>query len=240
MGSKSKSGHSPASGGRGGQYRVGMQARGPIRQPKLRDVGKALGGRERAVIVRPELPIAAVLLLLAGPEGDYRVIFTKRTSKVEHHKGEISFPGGVREPVDKTLEQTALRETHEEVGVKPTDVKVLGAFDDIVTRSNIHVTPFVGWMAYPYEFKPFADEVAEILPVPLPHLLLPENIIDETREVDGKKFKMRSYKYGDHIIFGATAMMVRRFLDIVYPGLAEPWQMSPRANGVPQSGPPPL
>ena len=183
------------------------------------DIRHVLSQRERNVINDPRFYPAGVLVPLYEKEGEYYVVFTKRTSNVEHHKGEISFPGGAYDKKDGEIEFTALRETYEEIGVMMQDVEVLGKLDDMVTRSNFAVTPLVGVVPYPYDFKINEIEVAELLEVPISHLLDKRNLIQETREFNGVTHVMQSYQFKDHVIFGATAMMLRQFLDLVFPGL---------------------
>ncbi len=181
------------------------------------EIARILSQRQRNVINDPRFYPAGVLVLLYEKEGEYYVVFTKRTSNVEHHKGEISFPGGAFDQGDETVEYTALRETYEEVGVTAQDVEILGRLDDMVTRSNFAVTPIVGTMPYPYSFKINEIEVAELLEVPISHLLDRRNLIQETREFNGVTHVMQSYQYREHVIFGATAMMLRQFLDLIFP-----------------------
>lgn len=167
-------------------------------------------------------PLAAVLLLLYEQEGILHVLFTKRTELVEHHKGQISFPGGSYEPDDGDLRYTALRETFEEIGVNPEDVEIIGELDDIVTNSNFLVSPYVGRLKRlgPYPFVSNTQEVAEILHVPLDHLLEEANIIEQVQEREGEVVVVHSYRFGDHLIFGATARIMRSLLDLLKPALA--------------------
>ena len=160
--------------------------------------------------------LAAVLILIYEHEGRHYVVFQKRTNKVDAHKGEISFPGGGRDPEDADLIATALRETHEEIGAHPSDIEILGRLDDMVTRSNFLVTPYVGWLArYPYEWVFSADEVAYLLEVPIDHLQHPDTLIADRRMVNGTEFVMPSYQFGDELIWGATARMLTNFLDLL-------------------------
>lgn len=163
---------------------------------------------------------AAVALLLYESAGAYHIIFTMRTSKVEHHKSEISFPGGARDPDDADVLATALRESDEEIGVRPDDVEVLGLLDDMVTISHFRVTPVVGVIPYPYEFRANEHEVAEILHVPLDHLLDAANQFEEERERNGLRVRMQSYRFQDVVIWGATARMLRQFLTLIFPDQA--------------------
>ena len=157
----------------------------------------ALAGRRRLEIAERAGYPAAVTLLLYEDGGEYHVILTARTSKVEHHKNEVSFPGGARDPGDLDALATALRETDEEIGVRPEDVEVLGALDDLVTVSKFRVTPFVGVIPFPYEFRPNPHEVAEILQVPVSHLLDAANHFEEERERAGTRVRMRSFRFRD-------------------------------------------
>lgn len=159
---------------------------------------------------------AAVLILIYDHEGGQRVVFQKRTDKVDAHKGQISFPGGGQDPGDSSLVFTALRETHEEIGVQPEDVDILGEIDQIKTISNFIVTPYVGWLKYfPYEWRFSEDEVAYLLEVPLDHLANPANFVPDHRLIGGHEVILPSYRWGDDLIWGATGRMVSNFLDIV-------------------------
>lgn len=173
----------------------------------------------------PGIPPAGVLLLIYDHAEGPRIIFQKRTHHVRDHKGQISFPGGATDPEDETVLHTALRETHEEIGVHPDDVEVMGQLDDMVTVSNFRVTPFVGWLKrYPYEWR-FSDiEVAYLLEVPLGHLLKPETLAPDRRLINGREYVFSSYQWGDDLIWGATARMLTNFLDIVasLPGMPGP------------------
>ncbi len=156
---------------------------------------------------------AAVLIALL-PYDDPQVVLTVRSHQVEHHKGEISFPGGALDSVDEHPMAAALREADEEVGIRAEHVEVLGEQSHYRTMSDFHVTPYVGLLdRAPYPFRPLAIEVGEIITPTLSHLLDPANIAFERRERDGQVFHMREYWYEGHRIFGATATMLGRFLD---------------------------
>ena len=140
---------------------------------------------------------------------------TKRSDNVEHHKGEISFPGGMREEKDNTLLDTALRETDEEMGVQPRHVEILGELDDTPTNSRFLIHTYVGTIPYPYDFKPSDGEVAEVLEVPISALAARENMRDEVRIIDGELVNTPTYAYNGHFIFGATARILERFLELL-------------------------
>lgn len=141
------------------------------------------------------------------------VLLTLRTDKVEHHKGQISFPGGVKEPGDASLRETALRECWEEIGVPVSQVEIIAELADVPTFvSGFHVRPFVGLVRGKPEFQPNPHETAEILLVPLAHLLDPTNMVLETLEHNGVGFKAKAYHYGSYRIWGATARMLSDFM----------------------------
>ena len=163
------------------------------------------------------MPTAAgVLLILHERPAGPHVIFQKRTDSVRDHKGQVSFPGGAVDPGDESTMHTALRETHEEIGVDPAHVEVFGRLDDMVTVSNYLVTPYVGWLdRYPYEWNVSDREVAYLLEVPLDHLRDPKNLIPDRRVINGREYEFQSYQFGDDLIWGATARMLGNFLDIL-------------------------
>ena len=156
-----------------------------------------------------------MLLLLYVKDGKHCVLLNKRTERVEHHKGEISFPGGTRDPADASLLDTALRETCEEMGVGPQDVEVLGELDDAQTTTSYLISPYVGAIPYPYDFAPSDGEVAEVLEVPLDALLDPDNARDEVRIADGLRVSSPVYSYRGHLIHGATARILDRLLGLL-------------------------
>ena len=176
----------------------------------------------RALDLPPTAREAAVLLLLYGHEGEEGVVLTVRTDTVEHHKSQISFPGGGHDPEDVDLTATALREAWEEVGVHPDDVEIIGRLDDAFTVSNFRVAPFVGVLRrWPYAYAPSPIEVAEVLEVPLRHLLDPATRVEEMRRLeDGRTYVGPAYYYHHHRIWGATARMLEEFLDLLQGGTA--------------------
>ncbi len=184
----------------------------------LSEFERFLNGRTRTQIPSEGRPIAAVLIGLFGPAPDHKIVYTVRTSHVEHHKGEISFPGGGKDPEDATLVETALRESYEEVGIEPKDVTILGLMDDIVTRSKFVVTPVVAYIErHPYPFVAQPREVEKVLEVPLSHLRDPRNLAPHPDDPTGQRIKIQSYRFGEHMIWGATAHMTARFLNLLNP-----------------------
>jgi 8-oxo-dGTP pyrophosphatase MutT (NUDIX family) len=174
-----------------------------------------LSTRDRRIIENPSFAHAAVLVPLFMKGEDCHIIFTKRTDTVRYHKGEISFPGGVFDETDSELERTALREAFEEIGLKENDVQIIGVLDDIVTITQFIVTPFVGVFPYPYSFELSPIEIAELIEVPL-SALLDEGCLSEREIIRGTgKEVVLAYQYQDHVIWGATARILKQFLDLI-------------------------
>lgn len=187
---------------------------------RFRDkIRRILSQREKQTIVFTNAPLApaAVLIPLYERDGEYYILFTKRTERLEHHKGQISFPGGARHQEDRDLLDTALRETFEEVGVKPGDVEILGELDRMGTvTSNFLITPFVGIIPYPYTFTVSEDEIEELVEVPISALLDKENYREERHEYEGRTYVGSFFDCGGKVIWGATAKILKQFLDLVF------------------------
>lgn len=139
----------------------------------LARIRTALAARGPRTLAIPAFRPAAVLVpLLARPAGP-TLLFTRRTETVPHHKGEISFPGGGREPGEDAV-AAALREAHEEVGLPPASVEVLGTLDELPSIARYVVTPIVAAVrAPPAAFRAAAFEVTEPFELPLARLLDP-------------------------------------------------------------------
>ena len=155
--------------------------------------------------------VGAVLLLLYPKDGQLHFVLTRRRDDLNSHAGQISFPGG-RQDEGEMLGQTALREAHEEVGIDPTQVLMLGDMTPIyIPPSDFEVHPFVGWYAAAPTFYPAEWEVAEILEVPLRHLLDPANRRHEPRDFNGLTLQIPYFAVGEHKVWGATAVMLSEF-----------------------------
>jgi len=174
-----------------------------------------LSSRKRRVIEHPPFSHAAVLVPLFKKEENCHLLFTKRSEEVKYHKGEISFPGGVVDEEDLELINTALREAHEEIGLKESDVQIIGVLDDIVTITEFIVTPIVGLFPYPYPFKVSEVEIAELIEVPLGSLLDEDSFSEREIFRGGQKEIVYAYQYGKYIIWGATARILKQFLDLI-------------------------
>ncbi|MCX5915393.1 MAG: CoA pyrophosphatase [Deltaproteobacteria bacterium] len=174
-----------------------------------------LACREKACIDQPGLVRAAVLIPLFKKNGEYHVLLTRRTDKVRHHKGQISFPGG-RQDQGEDLLATALREAKEEMGIEEKDVHILGELDDMCTvASDFCISPFVGLIPYPYPFKISRHEIEEIIEVPLSVFLDETKFREELRSRDGEPVLVYFYQHDEHTIWGATARILKQLMDLI-------------------------
>lgn len=188
-----------------------------LQEPTKAAIRQALSQRQKNVYKAEGLTAAAVLIPLYEKAGKCYLVVTKRTEMVDHHKGQISFPGGARHAEDPTLRDTALRESWEEIGLNPKDVEILGELDDIPTyTTNFVISPFVGAIPYPYPFEVNPEEVEEVISVPLEVLLDKNNFREEMQFIDGMLVSQYFYHCGDQIIWGATARILKQFLEIAF------------------------
>lgn len=165
---------------------------------------------------QPPRPASTLLLLYPGVDGAINFPLIKRPEYLGTHSGQVSFPGGKGEPGETKI-QTALREAEEEVGVHPSDVKVLGVLSDFfVVPSNIMVTPVVGWMPKRPDFVPDKIEVVRILEGDV-RSLLPSEAVHVSEIVVAKVYKLRAPHFivDSEMVWGATAMMLNEFRMIV-------------------------
>jgi 8-oxo-dGTP pyrophosphatase MutT (NUDIX family) len=157
---------------------------------------------------------AAVLVLFYGSGKETRLVFIKRNEYDGPHSAQVSFPGGARETGDPTLEETALRETREELGIKG-QIEVLGSLTPLhIPVSNFMVHPFVGWMNQSPEFRPDPTEVQYVIEVSLRELLDPANCDSEIIYHHERSIKAPFYRVGKEKIWGATAMMLSEVLQL--------------------------
>lgn len=169
-------------------------------------------GYHSKVKVRGNYPEAAVLVGIMPCREGLSVLLTKRASQLSLHAGESAFPGGKRDPDDKNLLATALREAHEEVGLPKESFEYLFSLDESLTRTNIKMTPFVGLIPANLVFRPNPHEIADIFTVPLTFFCDQSNLQAKELTYRGRPIRSPSFHYGGHDIWGATA---RTLIDLV-------------------------
>ncbi len=162
---------------------------------------------------------AAVMLLLFPKNGEWQLILTERTGNDnDPHSSQISFPGGSVEASDVDLAATALRETHEEIGVEPSVIEIIGAMTDLyIPVSNFHVQPFLAFTKTPPQYKPQETEVKQVIETPLSVLKNSDNWKVKDIKVSDK-YDLKNVPYFDvfgKTVWGATAMMISELLEIL-------------------------
>ncbi len=163
----------------------------------------------------PELLPAGVLVPLFFSQEEPQLLFTQRTLTVKDHRGQISFPGGVRDTRDPHLLATALRESQEEIGLDPAVVEVLGALPPIATITGYGITAYVALIPYPYEFHPNPREVKRLLFLPL------EGFCDSGRwstgnyTYKGRTTRVCYWRQNKTVVWGATARILLNLLALL-------------------------
>ena len=157
-----------------------------------------------------------VLILLYPYDNETNVVFMKRVEDSTPHSGEISFPGGRFEPGDKLLYKTALRETEEELGIAASGIEIIGHLTPLEIKvSNVEVRPFVGVSYKKPGFRPNPEEVDYLIEVNIKDLLNPDIIEKKVEVVSGIEIEIPYYNIRDNHIWGATAMILSEFLDVL-------------------------
>ena len=158
---------------------------------------------------------AAVLVPIhVGPSG-VQLLFTKRPDNLRAHPGQVSFPGGRIDASDANEQAAALREAHEELGIEPSDVRIIGQLDDIVTGTGFTVTPVVGVLDELPVLRPNPTEVADVFWFPLARLQQEEGWRQIDMMRDGTVFHLWFFDGAPHTIWGATAAMTRQLLALI-------------------------
>ncbi|MFC7138572.1 NUDIX hydrolase [Halosimplex aquaticum] len=168
---------------------------------------------------------AAVIAPIVARDGEDHVLFTKRADHLTDHPGQMSFPGGGREPVDDDLLATALREADEEIGLGPEEVDVVGRLDDIRTITDYVVRPFVARVA-DREYRPADEEVAEVAVLPVDGLTDLDNYESERRDHPHYgEIRLHFFHVDGYTVWGATANMLVQLLE-----LTTDWELPPEPD----------
>lgn len=180
----------------------------PGPQAQIKMAPSRAGSAERVRVEGRDCREAGVLALLYPRMNEPHLLVTVRRAHLTQHAGQISFPGGRREP-DEALLQTALRETHEEVGLDPSHIEVIGALSPLyIPPSNYCVYPFLGFTQDDPDLIPHDVEVERVEHVPLRCFLEEENLREEDWTIRGELLRVPFFKVEGLTIWGATAMMI--------------------------------
>lgn len=163
------------------------------------------------------LKSAAVLIPIMVNQGQLEVLLTKRAHHLTHHPGQVSFPGGKVEPSDDNIIATALRETHEEIGLPASAAHVIGQLSSYHTISGYDITPVVALISHPHTLIKDSNEVAEIFHVPLNYFLKRQHHIQLHTTYRGKQHEVHFMPYQDYNIWGATAAILCELSDLLLP-----------------------
>ena len=180
------------------------------------ELARVLLPPEQALEVDVRGAEAAVLVPLFMDGGELHAVFTKRQEDLRRHPGEISFPGGRRDPVDADLLATALREAEEEIGLDRAFVRVVGLGDAYETITGFRVIPVVGFVRLGFTLTPSPAEVADVFEVPFAFLMNPANHERRVQAFQGRERHYYAMPHEEHLIWGATAGMLRGLYERVF------------------------
>lgn len=160
---------------------------------------------------------AGVLALFVNEEDTAKLILTLRTEYDGAHSGQVSFPGGKKEDVDSSFQDTALRETHEEIGIRPDSIEVFGQLSPLyIPPSNFLVHPYIGFYDGPNHFIPEQHEVQRVIPVDFRLFNDHNNIVEREVKARGWKMKVPAFQVNELTVWGATAMMISELKEMVW------------------------
>ncbi|MFX1274824.1 MAG: NUDIX hydrolase [Promethearchaeota archaeon] len=182
-----------------------------------------IDSRERISFTNDNFILSAVnFLILPHENRPYELVLIKRVKNFkDKHSGEMAFPGGMKDPEDKDLKETALRETEEELGIPRENLHVLGSFDDHVTPSRYIITPIVTYIEENQIMKKNDEEVHEIVKIPITFFANKKNYRERKYKLNEDMIGVGKYNYKSknnkkYVIFGATCHMIVHFIDLVY------------------------
>lgn len=170
--------------------------------------------------INASLPEAGILVLLTRNALNPEIILTRRASHLSTHQGQVAFPGGKFDEEDRTLLTTALRETHEEIGVAPDAVEIIGSLSHVISLHGIRVSPFVGLVEESIELVPNLDELDSIFRVPVDYVIQAEPKRRDRMTYKGMALSVPSYDYHyqgqDYEIWGLSAIVMVELLNVAF------------------------
>lgn len=161
-------------------------------------------------------PEAGILVPVTDNPGNPELILTQRAAHLKTHRGQVAFPGGKRDLTDPSIEYTALRETHEEIGLAPSSIEVLGALSQVVSLHRILVTPFVGLVPEKEPLTANRGEIDSIFRVPVSFLLEDRRLRTDAISFRGESLYVPCYEWSGYQIWGLSAVVLVDFLNAVY------------------------
>jgi len=182
---------------------------------QIENIRKSLERYQPKTIHREDLIAAAVLIPLVQTAAGLELLFTVRTDSVEHHKGQIAFPGGARERKDRDVYDTALREAKEEIALSPDQVEMIGRIDDLSTPTGFVVSPVVGYILSLPVLQLQPEEVSAYFMAPLAFFLEAGNGYTREYQREGQSRQVWFYDYGQYTIWGITAAIIRNFKQVL-------------------------
>jgi 8-oxo-dGTP pyrophosphatase MutT (NUDIX family) len=177
-----------------------------------------VGARPAVAIDAPQYRRACVLIPLVRTNGDWSILFSRRSPNLAAHSGQIAFPGGAVEE-GEALEAAATREAEEEVGIPQNRVALIGRLDDLITNSGFLVAPFVGVISERVEYVLQESEVEEVFEVPVDALLQPSQPDVRYVAFRQRQYPAYFYRYERYEIWGLTGRILKTFLDLVWRSL---------------------
>lgn len=170
--------------------------------------------------ITTELPDAGILVPVTRDTDQPKIILTRRAQHMNTHKGQVAFPGGKRDDTDDSLEFTALRECHEEIGVPPSEVEVIGRLSQVISLHGIRVSPFVGLIEDEHPLVPNLDELDSIFKVPVDFFRQAEPVRRDKMTYKGLALSVPSYHYADknetYEIWGLSAIVLVELMNLAF------------------------
>jgi 8-oxo-dGTP pyrophosphatase MutT (NUDIX family) len=188
-----------------------------LKKEKIKELLSSNNLGDESCIDQDIYRMAAVLVPFLIENGEWHLLFTRRTAQVEDHKDQVSFPGGSVDPEDESILQTALREANEEIGLDKNNVEILGSLHEFCTISNYRVKPIIGHIVWPMQITLSPSEVSRVFTVPLEWLTEPSHSTKRPfMDAGGEHRDVIFFQpYEDEIIWGITAQIVYELLYVL-------------------------